>query len=127
MNNYVWNLNDFNLKVNPPSFNDFLKDEMEFNSEKIKKINHIIQRKEFKLEIKESDLHKDVIDNFMWWVHIINNQNIENSNKFDKVVIRKLTKLYPYKSKKKRIVKKWWKNHSELVELNDVAIDMEMK
>ena len=123
MNEYIAQLDGFNFKINPPSFNNFLKDEMKFNSEKIKKINHTIQSKEFELEIKESDLPKNVIDNFMRWVNCINNQN----SKYDSVVIRKLIKPYPYKSKKRRIVKKWWKNHSELIELNDVKINMEIK
>ena len=82
---------------------------------------HNLNFKEFELAIKDSD--KSFVDNFMEWVNIIRNQN----NVYDKVMIKKLTKRYPYKSKRKRLIKKWWKHHSELIELNNVTITPNIK
>lgn len=115
--------NNWNIKINPPTFNKFLKTEIKCSSIDIEKINKTINSKELELTIKESDLDKSVVDNFMKWVNIIRNQN----DICDKVVINKLTKPYPYKSKKKRLVKKWWKNHSEFIELNNVIITPNIK
>lgn len=113
----------WDIKINPPTFNEFLKTEVKYSSIDIEKINKTINSKEFELTIEKSNLDKSVMDNFMKWVNIIRNQN----NICDKVVINKLTKPYPHKSKKKRLVKKWWKNHSELIELNNVIITPNIK
>ena len=110
--------NKWNFEINPPTFNEFLKTEIKCSPIDIEKINKTINSKKFELTIKESDLNKSVVDNFMKWGNIIRNQN----NVYDKVMIRKLTKRYPYKSKRKRLVKKWLKNHSELIELNNVTL-----
>lgn len=115
--------NNWNIKINPPTFKEFLKTEVKCKPIDIEKINKTINSKELELTIKESDLDKSVVDNFMKWVNVIRNQN----NICDKVVINKLTKPYPYKSKKKRLVKKWWKNHSELIKLNNVIITENIK
>ena len=115
--------NKWDIKINPPTFNEFLKTEIKCSPIDIEKINKTINSKELELTIKESDLDKSVVDNFMKWVNIIRNQN----DICNKVVINKLTKPYPYKSKKKRLVKKWWKNHSELVELNNITITPNIK
>ena len=63
---------------------------------------------------------KGVYDTFSKWMNCINNQS--QNNHFDKVTLIKLDKPYPYKSKKKRCVRKWWKNHSHQVELHDVEL-----
>lgn len=44
----------------------------------------------------------------------VNQSLIEKNTVFDEVKIRTLTKPYPYKSKKKRLVKKWCNKHSEI-------------
>lgn len=121
MNNNWYN--NWNIKINPPTFKEFLKTEVKCKPIDIEKINKTINSKELELTIKESDLDKSVVDDFMKWVNVIRNQN----NICDKVVINKLTKPYPYKSKKKRLVKKWWKNHSELIKLNNVIITENIK
>ena len=113
----------WDIKINPPTFNEFLKTEIKCSQIDIEKINKTINSKKLELTIKESDLDKSVVDNFMKWVNIIRNQN----NVYDKVMIRKLTKRYPYKSKRKRLIKKWWKNHSELIELNNVTLTPNIK
>ena len=111
----------WSIKINPPTFNEFLKTEIKCSQIDIEKINKTINFKEFELAIKDSD--KSFVDNFMEWVNIIRNQN----NVYDKVMIKKLTKRYPYKSKRKRLIKKWWKHHSELIELNNVTITPNIK
>ena len=113
----------WNIKINPPTFNEFLKTEVKCLPIDIEKINKTINSKEFELTIKDSDLDKSFVDNFMKWVNIIRNQN----DVYDKVMIKKLTKRYPYKSKRKRLIKKWWKHHSELIELNNVTITPNIK
>lgn len=113
-------LNTISYKTTPPTFNEFLKTELECSPKLIETTNKRISSKKFNLEIKDCIKDKDIYNNFLKWKDIINTQN--KNNCFDKVVIRKLNKSYPYKSKRKRHVMKWWKKHSELVELHNVII-----
>ena len=55
------------------------------------------------------------------WVKSIS--EINETTVFDKVECRVLTKSYPYKSKKKRFVKKWWDKHSEIRVYENVKFD----
>ena len=113
---------DWKLKMNPPNFNDFINDEIKLNLNplEIKNLNEnfkSIQNKEFSLTIKDTS----ITDHFMKWFYLIQGKDSHKEN--NKIVFRKLTKPYPYKSKKKRIIKKWWKKHSELVELKDLQLE----
>lgn len=49
--------------------------------------------------------------------------SIDSDTVFDKVKIRVLTKPYPYKSKKKRLVKKWCDKHSEIKVYKNVKLE----
>ena len=127
INDYIDN---WTFKINPPSFDEFLKSNEikispNFNlNENMKSI----QNKNFKMTIKNEDIETSVTDSFMCWFYAIQSLN---GNKIyqdcDKVIIRKLIRPYPYKSKKRRIIKKWWKNHSELIELHDVELNIDME
>lgn len=50
-------------------------------------------------------------------------EDINENTVFDTVECRVLTKPYPYKSKKKRLVKKWWDKHSEIRVYKNVTFD----
>ena len=109
MNDFVIKFEDLNFKINPPI--------------DIEKITKTIDSKKLEFTIKEST-DTVIYENFMKWKNIIAEQN---NNCFNDVVIRKFTKPYPYKSKRKRLVKKWWKNHSELIKLHNVKIEPNIK
>ena len=49
--------------------------------------------------------------------------SIDSDTVFDEVKVRMLTKRYPYKSKKKRLVKKWWNKHSEIRVYKNVKLE----
>lgn len=49
--------------------------------------------------------------------------SIDSNTVFDEVKVRVLTKHYPYKSKKKRLVKKWWNKHSEIRIYKNVKLE----
>ena len=68
----------------------------------------------------ENDIN--ITNHFMKWFYMVQGKGFHKEN--NKIVFRKLTKPYPYKSKKKRIINKWWKNHSELITLNNVEFDI---
>lgn len=57
------------------------------------------------------------------WVKSIS--KINENTVFDTVECRVLTKHYPYKSKKKRLVKKWWNKHSEIRVYKNVELNFE--
>ena len=112
-------------KINLPNFNDFITDEIKLNLNplEIKNLNEtfeLTQNKEFSLTIKDEDT--SITDHFMKWFYLIQGKDFHKEN--NKIVFRKLTKPYPYKSKKKRIIKKWWKKHSEIVEINNVKLEL---
>jgi len=60
--------------------------------------------------VSKDDSPQSLHDWFNFWV----NKPLESKNIVD-ITLRQLTKKYPYKSKKKRLVKKWWKKHSKLI------------
>ena len=61
-------------------------------------------------------------DYFMKWSYLIQEKD-DFYKKNNKIVIRRIAKSYPCKSKKKRIIKKWWKKHSEVIEFDDVKLE----
>ena len=56
------------------------------------------------------------------WMKSIS-EDINYNTVFDTVKCRVLTKPYPYKSKKKRLVKKWWSKHSEIRVYKNVKLN----
>ena len=118
---------NWKFKINPPSFNDFIKNgiKLDLNPIEIKNLNEnfkSIQNKNFSMTIKDKDNDINITNNFIKWFYMIQGKGFHKEN--NKIVFRKLTKPYPYKSKKKRIINKWWKNHSELITLNNVEFDI---
>ena len=63
---------------------------------------------DFNISFKDDSTNQALYD----WVKSIS--KINENTVFDTVECRVLTKPYPYKSKKKRLVKKWWNKHSEI-------------
>ena len=55
---------------------------------------------DFNISFKDDSTYQELFD-------LMNNSLIEKDTIFDEVRLRMLTKPYPYKSKKKRLVKKW--------------------
>lgn len=120
---------NWEFKINPPSFNDFInnnnKIKLNLNPIEIKNLNEnfkSIQNKNFSMTIKDKDNDINITNHFMKWFYMVQGKGFHKEN--NKIVFRKLTKPYPYKSKKKRIINKWWKNHSELITLNNVEFDI---
>lgn len=71
---------------------------------------------DFNISFKDDSTYRMLFD----WV---NQSLIEKDTVFDEVKIRTLTKPYPYKSKKKRLVKKWWNKHSEIKIYKNVKLN----
>lgn len=71
----------------------------------------------FSISFEDDSTNKMLHD----WLKSILEKN-ENSV-FDTVECRVLTKPYPYKSKKKRLVKKWWDKHSEIRVYENVKLN----
>ena len=66
---------------------------------------------------------KDICDIIYDWMKSIS-EDINENTVFDTLKCRVLTKPYPYKSKKKRLVKKWWDKHSEIRVYKNVKLEM---
>ena len=73
---------------------------------------------DFNISFKDDSTCQELFD-------LMNNSLIEKDTIFDEVKLRVLTKPYPYKSKKKRLVKKWWSKHSEIRVYKNVKFDFE--
>ena len=73
---------------------------------------------DFNISFKDDSTCQELFD-------LMNNSLIEKDTIFDEVKLRVLTKPYPYKSKKKRLVKKWWNKHSEIRVYKNVKFDFE--
>lgn len=71
---------------------------------------------DFNISFKDDSTCQELFD-------LMNNSLIEKDAIFDEVRLRVLTKSYPYKSKKKRLVKKWWNKHSEIRVYKNVTFD----
>ena len=59
---------------------------------------------------------------FYNWMKSIS-EDINENTIFDTLKYRVLTKPYPYKSKKKRLIKKWWDKHSEIKVYKNVKLN----
>lgn len=66
----------------------------------------------------ENDSTNNMLYDWMKSISEINENTV-----FDTVEGRVLTKPYPYKSKKKRLVKKWWDKHSEIRVYENVKLN----
>lgn len=75
---------------------------------------------DFNISFKDDSTCQELFD-------LMNNSLIEKDTIFDEVRLRVLTKPYPYKSKKKRLIKKWWDKHSEIRVYENVKLEIEMK
>ena len=71
---------------------------------------------DFNISLKDDSIDRMFFD----WV---NQSLIEKDTVLDEVHVRTLTKPYPYKSKKKRLIKKWWDKHSEIKVYKNVKFD----
>lgn len=74
---------------------------------------------DFNISFKDDSTNKALYD----WVKSIS--EINENTVFDTLKCRVLTKPYPYKSKKKRVVKKWWDKHSEIKVYENVKLDFD--
>lgn len=72
---------------------------------------------DFNISFEDDSTNQALYD----WVKSIS--KINENTVFDTVECRVLTKSYPYKSKKKRLVKKWWDKHSEIRVYKNVKFD----
>jgi hypothetical protein len=65
----------------------------------------------------------DSTNNMLYnWMKSIS-EDINENTVFDTLKCRVLMKPYPYKSKKKRLVKKWWDKHSEIRVYKNVKLE----
>ena len=96
------------------------------------KIENLPFKIEDSLKIKNTELPSPKVDNFeiSFEDYLINKELLNwlnvssNNNKvFNDVYAKVLTKPYPYKSKKKRLVKKWWDKHSKMEIFHNVELD----
>ena len=71
---------------------------------------------DFNISFKNDSTCQELFD-------LMNNSLIEKDTIFDEVKLRVLTKPYPYKSKKKRLVKKWWDKYSEIKVYKNVKLN----
>ena len=74
MNDFVIKFEDLNFKINPPTFNEFLKTEVKCKAIDIEKITKTIDSKKLEFTIKEST-DTVIYENFMKWKNIIAEQN----------------------------------------------------
>ena len=74
---------------------------------------------DFNISFKDDSANRAFYD----WVKSIS--EINENTVFDTVESRVLIKPYPYKSKKKRLVKKWWNKHSEIRVYKNMKFDFE--
>ena len=72
----------------------------------------------FNLSFKDDSTNQAIYD---WMKSIL--EDINENTVFDKLKYRVLTKPYPYKSKKKRLIKKWWDKHSEIRVYKNVKLN----
>lgn len=110
-------MKEFNYEIKIE--NSPLKVETDLNNLNIKSIKSqsIPKVNDFSISFEDGSTNKMLHD----WMKSISEIN-ENSV-FDTVECRVLTKPYPYKSKKKRLVKKWWDKHSEIRVYKNVKLN----
>ena len=84
------------------------------------KLSSIPKVADFNISFKDDSTCQELFD-------LMNNSLIEKDTIFDEIRLRVLTKPYPYKSKKKRLVKKWVDKHSEMKVFHNVQLDFSFK
>ena len=108
---------DYEIKIE----NSPLNIEMDFNDIiKNMKLQSTQKVNDFNISFEDNSTAQ-VIYNWVKYIEEINENTI-----LDTVECRVLTKPYPYKSKKKRLVKKWWNKHSEIRVYKNVKFDFEI-
>lgn len=75
---------------------------------------------DFNISFKDDSTYQMLYD----WMKSIS-EDINENTVFDTLKCQVLIKPYPYKSKKKRLVKKWWDKHSEIRVYKNVTFDFE--
>ena len=110
-------MKEFNYEIKIE--NSPLKVETDLNNLNIKSIKSLPTPKvnNLNLSFKDDSTNKMLYD----WVKSIS--EINENTVFDTLKCRVLMKPYPYKSKKKRFVKKWWDKHSEIRVYENVKFD----
>ena len=102
--------NGFEIKIE----NSPLK--IENNNIKLK--NSLRENSDFEISFEDYFANKE-----LWnWLNVSSSDNV-----FDEVHVKVLTKPYPYKSKKKRQIKKWWDKHSKMEVFHNVQLDFSFK
>ena len=111
-------MKEFNYEIKIE--NSPLNIEMDFNDIiKNMKLQSTPKVNDFSISFKDDSTNQALYD----WVKSIS--EINENTVFNTVECRVLTKPYPYKSKKKRLVKKWWNKHSELRVYKNMKFDFE--
>lgn len=83
------------------------------------KLQSIPKVADFNISFEDNSTNNMLYD----WIKSIS-EDINENTVFDILKCRVLTKPYPYKSKKKRLVKKWWDKHSEIRVYKNVKLEM---
>lgn len=66
---------------------------------------------------------ENLIGNFIKeWTDNVSNKNTKRY--FNTIIVKQLIKPYPYKSKKKRHIKKWFDKHCKIVTYKDCEISL---
>ena len=76
---------------------------------------------DFNISFKDNSTYNMLYD----WMKSIS-EDINENTVFNTLKCRVLIKPYPYKSKKKRLVKKWWDKHSEIKVYKNVKLNFEV-
>ena len=98
---------DYEIKIE----NSPLNIGIDLNSLNIKsmKVPSTPKVNDFNISFEDDSTYQMLYD----WMKLIS-EDINENTVFDELKCKVLTKSYPYKSKKKRLVKKWWDKHSEI-------------
>jgi hypothetical protein len=106
---------NYEIKIENSSLN--IGTDLNFLNIKNMKLLSTPKVNDFNISFEDDFTNKMLYD----WVKSIS--EINENTVFDTLECRVLTKSYPYKSKKKRLVKKWWNKHSEIRVYENVKFD----
>lgn len=111
MNNFKMEF-DFNLEIK-------MSDTLKIPESSEIKLNKPIQPPSQRISNLSFHDDENLIGNFIkeWY-------QIKTQKRFDTVTVKQLIKPYPYKSKKKRHVKKWFDKHYKIVTYKDCEISL---
>lgn len=107
----------FNYKIKIENSPFEIEKSIKTKSMKLSSIPKVV---DFNISFKDDSTCQELFD-------LMNNSLIEKDTIFNEVKLRVLTKPYPYKSKKKRLVKKWWNKYSEIKVYKNVKLEMKNK